>query len=41
MLLPNGLVWRVRVNEIENERRGITADTALQLARCVSATPEF
>lgn len=41
MLLPNGLVWRVRVNEIANERRGITADSALRLARCFSTTLEF
>jgi len=30
-----------RVNEIANERRGITADTALRLAHCFSTTPEF
>ena len=30
-----------RVNEIANERRGITADTTLRLARCFPATPEF
>ena len=41
MLLPNGLVWRVRVNEIANERRGIMAGTALRLARCFPTTPEF
>jgi addiction module HigA family antidote len=29
------------VNEIANERRGITADTALRLARGFSTTPEF
>jgi addiction module HigA family antidote len=27
-------VTTARVNEIANERRGITADTALRLARC-------
>lgn len=30
-----------RVNEIVNERRGITADTTLRLVRCFSTTPEF
>ena len=30
-----------RVNEIVNERRGITADTALRLARYFHMTPEF
>lgn len=34
-------VTTVRVNEIANERRGITADTALRLGRCFSTTPEF
>lgn len=34
-------VTAARVNEIVNERRGITADTALRLARCFSTTPEF
>lgn len=34
-------VTTARVNEIANERRGITADTALRLARCLSTTPEF
>ena len=34
-------VTTARVNEIANERRGITADTALRLARCFSTTPEF
>lgn len=34
-------VTAARVNEIANERRGITADTALRLARCFSTTPEF
>ena len=34
-------VTTARVNEIVNERRGITADTALRLARCFSMTPEF
>lgn len=29
------------VNEVTNERRSITADTALRLARCFSPTPEF
>lgn len=45
-LSANALAQRLgvtiaRVNEIANERRGITADTALRLARCFSATPEF
>src|SRR5580693_7212489 len=30
-----------RVSEIVNERRGITADTALRLARYFNMTPEF
>jgi antitoxin HigA-1 len=30
-----------RFNEIVRERRGITADTALRLARYLGATPEF
>ena len=30
-----------RVNEIVNERRGITADTALRLGRFFRMTPEF
>ena len=30
-----------RVSEIVNGRRGITADTALRLARYFSTTPEF
>jgi len=34
-------VTTARVNEIARERRGITADTALRLARCFSTTPEF
>lgn len=34
-------VTAARVNEIANERRGITAGTALRLARCFSTTPEF
>ncbi len=34
-------VTTARINEIANERRAITADTALRLARCFSTTPEF
>ena len=34
-------VTAVRVNEIAQERRGISADTALRLARCFSTTAEF
>ena len=34
-------VTTARGNEIANERRGITADSALRLARCFSTTPEF
>jgi antitoxin HigA-1 len=34
-------VTTARVNEIANERRGITADTALRLGRCFSTTAEF
>ncbi|MGC1870991.1 MAG: HigA family addiction module antitoxin [Acidobacteriaceae bacterium] len=30
-----------RISEIVNERRGITADTALRLGRYFSMTPEF
>jgi addiction module HigA family antidote len=33
-------VTTVRVNEIANERRGITADTALRLGRCFSTAAE-
>ena len=50
-LLPMGLsanalalairVPVTRVSEIVNERRGITADTALRLARYFRMTPEF
>jgi antitoxin HigA-1 len=45
-LSVNALVQRLgvttaRVNEIATERRGITADTALRLARCFSTTLEF
>jgi addiction module HigA family antidote len=34
-------VTPARVNDIVLERRGITADTALRLARCFSTTAEF
>lgn len=34
-------VTTTRINEIANERRGITADSALRLGRCFSTTPEF
>ena len=34
-------VTAARVNEIANEQRGITADTALRLGRCFSTTPDF
>ncbi len=30
-----------RISEIVNERRGITADTALRLARYLGTTPQF
>ncbi len=30
-----------RINEIVNERRGITADTALRLSRYFGTTPKF
>ncbi len=30
-----------RIGEIVNERRGITADTALRLARYLGTTPQF
>ncbi|WP_207456506.1 HigA family addiction module antitoxin [Azospirillum sp. SYSU D00513] len=30
-----------RIGEIVNERRGVTADTALRLARYFGTTPEF
>jgi len=30
-----------RINEIVMEKRGITADTALRLARCLRTTAEF
>ncbi|MBA1241918.1 MULTISPECIES: HigA family addiction module antitoxin [Pseudomonas] len=29
------------VNDIARERRGISADTALRLSRCLGTTPEF
>ncbi len=35
------LVPAPRINEIVRERRGITADTALRLARYFGNTPEF
>jgi addiction module HigA family antidote len=34
-------VTAARINEIAKERRGITADTALRLARYFETTPEF
>lgn len=34
-------VTAARVNEIANERCGITADTALRLGHCFSTTAEF
>ena len=34
-------VTRVRVNEIINGRRGITADTALRLARALGTSVDF
>ena len=34
-------VTTASVNEIANERRGITANTALRLGRCVATTAEF
>lgn len=34
-------VTAARVNEIAKEQRGITADTALRLARFFDTTPEF
>jgi addiction module HigA family antidote len=34
-------VTAARVNEIVKEKRGITADTALRLAKFFSTTPEF
>lgn len=45
-LSSNALAQRLdettaRVNEIANERRGITADTVLRLAPCFSTRPEF
>lgn len=50
-MLPMGLtanalalalrVPATRVNEIVRERRGVSADTALRLARCFGTTPEF
>jgi addiction module HigA family antidote len=43
-LSANALAIRVpvtRVSEIVNERRGITADTALRLAKYFRMTPEF
>ncbi len=45
-LSANGLALALRVpatriNDIVNERRGITADTALRLARYFGTTPRF
>ncbi len=34
-------VTTAQVSEITNERRGITVDTTLRLARCFSTTAEF
>ena len=34
-------VTTARINEIAKEQRGITADTALRLARYFDTTPEF
>jgi len=34
-------VTRVRINEIINERRGVTADTALRLARVFGTSVDF
>ena len=34
-------VTAARINEIKKEHRGITADTALRLARYFKTTPEF
>jgi addiction module HigA family antidote len=31
----------VRINELVNEKRGVTLDTALRLARLFRTTPEF
>jgi addiction module HigA family antidote len=31
----------VRVNELVNEKRGVTPDTALRLAKLFGTTPEF
>jgi addiction module HigA family antidote len=30
-----------RINDIVNEKRGVTADTALRLSRYFSTTPKF
>jgi len=50
-MVPNGLsanalaghlhVTTARINEIAREQRGITADTALRLARYFNTTAEF
>ena len=34
-------VSHVRVNELVNEKRGVTPDTALRLSRLFGTTPEF
>ncbi len=34
-------VTAARINEIVNQKRGVSADTALRLARCFNTTPEF
>jgi len=34
-------ITRVRLNEVINGRRGVTADTALRLARALGTTVDF
>ncbi len=45
-MTPNALATKLkvpapRINDVVLERRGITADTALRLARFYNTTPEF
>src|ERR1022692_4924000 len=38
---PGAAVPATPINDIVNEKRGITADTALRLSRCFGTTPRF
>lgn len=34
-------ISRIRLNELANQKRGVTPDTALRLARYLGTTPDF